>query len=142
MFSLIHLGFTKLFEDIVLVLTVCLYHYMHLFIFITFIKHSVSHEAPCFCYILLCFSRARLVNSLVSTDTASSVTPETETSCQGTVARVTRPSAMESEITGIPLVSGDLVFLSHFRMYIHFTLQKKANFQQVFKKVIIHVFTN
>lgn len=100
--------FIKLFESLVLVLPACLYHSMHVFIFITFIKCSsflMKHHV--FSYILLCFSRARSVNSLVSIDTASSVTPET--SCQGTVARVTKPSAMESKITGIPLVSWELV---------------------------------
>lgn len=59
-------------------------------------------------------------NSLVSDDTASPVTPET--SCQGTVARVTKPSAMESKITGMLLVSWDLVFLSRFNLCIYFTL--------------------
>lgn len=59
------------------------------------------HEAPCFPYILLYVSRARSVHRVVSIYTASSVTPET--SCQGTVARVTKPNAMESKIAGIYL---------------------------------------
>lgn len=66
-------------------------------------------------------------NSLVSDDTASPVTPET--SCQGTVPRVTKPSAMESKITGMLLVSWDLVFLSRFNLCVNFTLRiKKGHF--------------
>lgn len=76
--------------------------------------------------ILLCTSRAGSVNSLVFFDTALSVTPETETSCQGTVARVTRPSAMESKITGILFLSWDLVFLSNFKMSTDFTVTIKV----------------
>ncbi|KAI2667166.1 Oxysterol-binding protein-related protein 1 [Labeo rohita] len=69
--------------------------------------------------------RARLVNSLVSTDTASSVTPETETSCQGTVAREL------SKITMPVIFNEPLSFLQRLTEYMEHTyLIQKASESQ------------